>query len=96
MLRRGTCERYLRAQINKTDRNDARGIAQMMRVGLYRPVHVKTLRSQKLRMLLTHRKLLQSKAIAIENDLRGTLRNFGLKVRNSGELAVRNTHQGAC
>ena len=47
---------------------------------LYRPVHVKTLRSQKLRMLLTHRKLLQSKAIAIENDLRGTLRNFGLKV----------------
>jgi transposase len=70
----------LKAQINKTDRNDARGMAQMMRVGLYRPVHVKTLRSQKLRMLLTHRKLLQSKAIAIENDLRGTLRNFGLKV----------------
>ena len=70
----------LQAQINKTDRNDARGMAQMMRVGLYRPVHVKTLRSQKLRMLLTHRKLLQSKAIAIDNDLRGTLRNFGLKV----------------
>jgi len=70
----------LKAQINKTDRNDARGIAQMMRVGLYRLVHVKTLRSQKLRMLLTHRKLLQSKAIAIENDLRATLRNFGLKV----------------
>ena len=43
----------LKAQINKTDRNDARGLAQMMRVGLYRPVHVKTLRSQKLRMLLT-------------------------------------------
>jgi transposase len=70
----------LKAQINKTDRNDARGIAQMMRAGLYRPVHVKTLRNQKLRMLLTHRKLLQSKAIAIENDLRATLRNFGLKV----------------
>src|SRR3974390_2565103 len=70
----------LKAQINKTDRNDARGIAQMMRAGLYRPVHVKTLRSQKLRMLLTHRNLLQSKAIAIENDLRATLRNFGLKV----------------
>ena len=55
----------LKAQINKTDRNDARGIAQMMRVGLYRPVHVKTLRSQKLRMLLTHRKLLQSKAMRL-------------------------------
>ena len=52
----------------------------MMRAGLYRPVHVKTVRSQKLRMLLTHRKLLQSKATAIENDLRATLRNFGLKV----------------
>src|SRR5499433_2243456 len=76
----------LKAQINKTDRNDARGIAQMMRVGVYRPVHVKTLRSQKLRMLLTHRKLLQSKAIAIENDLRGTLRNFGLKVGMVGAV----------
>src|SRR5947199_9159158 len=53
----------LEAQIDKTDRNDARGIAQMMRVGLYRPVHVKTLRSQKLRMLLTHRKPLTSKAL---------------------------------
>jgi transposase len=74
----------LKAQINKTDRNDARGMAQMMRVGLYRPVHVKTLRSQKLRMLLTHRKLLQSKAIAIDNDLRATLRNFGLKVGTVG------------
>ena len=76
----------LKAQINKTDRNDARGIAQMMRAGLYRPVHVKTLRSQKLRMLLTHRKLLQSKAIAIENDLRATLRNFGLKVGMVGAV----------
>lgn len=76
----------LKAQINKTDRNDARGIAQMMRAGLYRPVHVKTLRSQKLRMLLTHRKLLQSKAIAVENDLRGTLRNFGLKVGVAGAV----------
>src|SRR5262245_35463825 len=76
----------LKAQINKTDRNDARGIAQMMRAGLYRPVHVKTIRSQKLRMLLTHRKLLQSKAIAIENDLRGTLRNFGLKVGMVGKV----------
>ena len=75
----------LQAQINKTDRNDARGMAQMMRVGLYRPVHVKTLRSQKLRMLLTHRKLLQSKAIALDNDLRGTLRNFGLKVGMVGK-----------
>lgn len=70
----------LLAQTNKTDRNDARGIAQMMRVGLYRPVHVKTLHSQERRMLLTYRKLLLSKLLDIENELRGTLRNFGLKV----------------
>src|SRR5260370_5603940 len=76
----------LKAQINQTDRNDASGIEQMMRAGLYRPVDVKTIRSQKLRMLLTHRKLLQSKAIAIENDLRGTLRNFGLKVGMVGKV----------
>jgi transposase len=88
----------LKAQINKTDRNDARGIAQMIRVGLYRPVHVKTLRSQKLRMLLTHRQLLQSKAIAVDNDLRGTLRNFGLKVGIVGaarfEARIRELVQG--
>ena len=71
---------YLKAQVNKTDRNDARGIAHMMRVNLFRPVHVKTLASQKQRALLTARKLLQGKAIAIENDIRGLLGNFGLKV----------------
>src|SRR5438045_8706342 len=70
----------LKAQINKTDRNDARGIAQMMRAGLYRPVHVKTLSSQKLRMLLSHRQLLQAKANAIAYNLRGTLSKYGLKV----------------
>jgi transposase len=46
-------------QINKTDRHDARGIAQMMQVGLFKPVHVKTLAAQEQRMLLTSRKLLQ-------------------------------------
>jgi hypothetical protein len=67
-------------QVNKSDRNDARGIAQMMRVGLYKAVHVKTLVSQQERMLLTSRKLLLEKLQDIENELRGTLRNFGLRV----------------
>jgi transposase len=77
---------FLTAQVNKTDRNDARGIAQMMRVNLFRPVHVKTLTSQKRRVLLTARKLLQEKAIALENDIRGVLRNFGLKVGAVGTV----------
>lgn len=77
---------FLKAQVNKTDRNDARGIAQMMRVNLFRPVHVKTLTTQKRRALLTARKLLQEKAIAIENDIRGMLRNFGLKVGGIGTI----------
>lgn len=71
---------FLKAQVNKSDRNDARGIAQMMRVNLFRPVHVKTSTSQNHRALLTARKLLQEKAIAIENDIRGLLRNFGRRV----------------
>src|ERR671911_180437 len=79
---------FLKAQVNKSDRNDARGIAQMMRVNLFRPVHVKTLASQKRRALLTARKLLQEKAIAIENDIRGLLRNFGLKVGSAGVAGV--------
>ncbi len=77
---------FLKAQVNKTDRNDARGIAQMMRVNLFRPVHVKTLTSQNRRALLSARKLLQEKAIAIENDIRGLLRNFGLKVGIIGKV----------
>ncbi|PVE20259.1 IS110 family transposase [Microvirga sp. KLBC 81] len=71
---------FLKAQVNKTDRHDSRGIAQMMRVNLFRPVHVKTLSSQKRRALLMARKLLQEKALAVENDIRGLLRNFGIKV----------------
>jgi transposase len=74
-------------QINKSDRNDARGIAQMMRVGLFKPVHVKTLAAQEQRMLLTSRKLIQRKLLDIECDMRGTLRNFGLKV---GVVSSRN------
>lgn len=70
----------LSARPNKTDRNDARGIAQMMRVGLYRPVHVKTLASQKIRALLSGRRFLQTKLLDVENSIRGLLRNFGLKV----------------
>jgi transposase len=61
-------------------------IAQMMRVNLFRPVHVKTLTSQLQRVLLTARKLLQGKALAIENDIRGLLRNFGIKVGPVGAV----------
>ena len=53
----------LSARINKTDKNDARGIAQMMRVGLFKAVHVKTPASQHRRLLLTSRKLLQRKIL---------------------------------
>lgn len=76
----------LSARFNKTDRTDARGIAQMMRVGLFKAVHVKTPASQHRRLLLTSRKLLQRKIYDIENDLRGSLRNFGLKVGVVGKI----------
>src|SRR5467141_4199274 len=64
----------------KTDRNDARGIAQLMRLGWFRPVHCKTLAAQETRALLTARKLLESKLRDVEQSLRGILRGFGLKV----------------
>jgi len=81
----------LRAMRNKTDRNDARGIAQVMRTGWFRFVHVKSLESQELRLLLTHRKTLQRKALDIENEIRGTLKAFGLKVGkvSRGRFAAR-------
>jgi transposase len=67
-------------QLNKNDRNDARGLARMMHSGIYKPVHVKTIESQRLRALLTARKVCQSKMIDIEISVRGILRNFGMKV----------------
>jgi transposase len=64
----------------KTDRKDARGIAQLMRLGWFRPVHCKSMSAQEVRALLTARKLVQSKLLDIEMSLRGILRGFGLKV----------------
>ncbi len=64
----------------KTDRKDARGIAQLMRLGWFRPVHCKSVPAQETRALLTARKLLQSKHLDVELSLRGVLRGFGLKV----------------
>jgi transposase len=64
----------------KTDRNDARGIAQLMRLGWFRPVHCKSIPAQETRALLTARKLLQVKLHDVEMSLRGILRGFGLKV----------------
>lgn len=64
----------------KTDRKDARGIAQLMRLGWFRPVHCKTAAAQEVRALLTARKLVQSKLRDVEMSLRGVLRGFGLKV----------------
>jgi len=64
----------------KSDRNDARGIAQLMRLGWFRPVHCKSIGAQETRAVLTARKLAQSKLLDVENSLRGILRGFGLKV----------------
>ena len=64
----------------KSDRNDARGIAQLMRLGWFRPVHCKSMPAQEVRALLTARKLVQSKLFDIEMSLRGILRGFGLKI----------------
>jgi transposase len=64
----------------KTDRNDARAIAQLMRLGWFRPVHCKSIEAQEARAVLSGRKLLQSKLLDVENSLRGILRGFGLKV----------------
>jgi transposase len=64
----------------KSERNDARNIAQLMRLGWFRPVHCKSLGAQEVRAMLTARKLVQSKLLDVENSLRGILRGFGLKV----------------
>ena len=70
----------MKAQQVKTDRNDARGLAHMMRTGWYKEVHIKSRDSQELRMLLNNRRCLLDKRRDIESQIRGTLRTFGLKL----------------
>jgi len=68
------------AMPNKTDRNDARGIAQIMRTGWYRAVHVKSPSCRSWRALLTARRMLLNKRRDVENGIRALLREAGLKV----------------
>jgi transposase len=81
----------LSAMIVKTDRKDARGIAQLLRMGWYRPVHRKSPPAQEVRALLVGRKLLQGKLLDVELSVRGILRGFGLKVGevSKGRFAAR-------
>jgi transposase len=81
----------LSAMIVKTDRKDARGIAQLLRMGWYRPVHCKSPPAQEIRALLVGRKLLQGKLLDLELGIRGLLRGFGLKVGqvSKGRFAAR-------
>src|ERR1700739_786391 len=71
----------------KTDRNDARGIAQLMRLGWFRPVHCKSMEAQETRALLTARRLVKGKLHDVEMSLRGILRGFGLKVGPTAKTA---------
>ncbi len=70
----------LSAMAVKTDRRDARGIAQLLRMGWYRPVHRKSASSQEVRALLAARKQMQGRLIDLEQTTRGLLRGFGLKM----------------
>ncbi len=73
-------QRFLSSRPNKTDRSDARGIAEMMRLGHFRPVHVKSKASQILRTALIARKKFVDHMLAIEDTIRGLLKVHGLKI----------------
>jgi transposase len=81
----------LSAMVVKTDRKDARGIAHLLRMGWFRPVHCKSPPAQEVRALLVARKQLQAKMRDVELSLRGLLRGFGLKVGeiSKGQFAAR-------
>jgi transposase len=70
----------LSAMVVKTDRKDAHGIAQLLRMGWFRPVHAKSPAAQEVRALLLARKLLQTELLDVEFSIRGILRGFGLKM----------------
>ena len=88
----------LSAMTVKTDRKDARGIAQLIRMGWFRPVHAKSMGSQEVRALLVARKQLLGRLIDVELSIRGILRGFGLKVgpvtRKNFEARIRELVTG--
>ena len=70
----------LSAMRNKTDKHDARGIAQILRSGWYSRVHVKSMESHHIRMLLSSRKAVLSKCVDLENEVSGLFKIFGIKL----------------
>jgi transposase len=77
----------LKMQVNKTDRNDAAGLAQIVRTGWYREVEVKSLACHEVRAVLLARSRLVASRRDVENQMRGLLKPFGLlvgKVRGKG------------
>ena len=68
----------LKMQINKTDQNDAEGLAQIMWTGWYRAVHVKSYESHRARALLGARSQLVGMVTRLSNHIRGVLKVFGL------------------
>jgi transposase len=88
----------LSAMTVKTDRNDARGIAQLIRMGWFRSVHAKSIGSQEIRALLVARRQLLGRLLDVELSIRGILRGFGLKVgqvtRKEFEARIRELVMG--
>ena len=88
----------LAAQRNKTDRNDARGIAQLMRTGWFKPVQLKSRDGYRLRLALIHRRTLKRKFLDIENAVRHSLKVFGIRLglvsRGKLDAAVREAVAG--
>lgn len=88
----------LKAMPIKTDRRDAEGIARLLHLGWFRPVHCKSVSAQEVRVILSARKAIQQNMLALEMSLRGLLRNFGLKVgaisRGRFEHRIRELAEG--
>lgn len=82
-------------QINKTDANDAHGIAQMMRTSFFKEVTVKSLDSHRMRALLGARAQLVGVRTDLKNQVRGVLKTFGSVVSQSVEKGFEAKVQGA-
>lgn len=75
----------LSVQINKTDKNDARGIASAMRSGLYTEIIPKSQEALEIGTLLSSRRLLVNQKVAVTNTIRGLLKTYGIRLGPCGE-----------
>ena len=77
--------KVLSVNVNKTDKNDAQGIAAALRCGYYREVSLKSQKNVETKTLLAARKMLVNQKTDLKNGIRGLFKSYGISIAGRGD-----------